>query len=213
MDRKLAAVIAVSIFLAVSTPVAVPAEIFVGVKQGDWIEYQVTYTGTPPEGHTVTWAIMNITSVQGRNITLAVAAKMSNGTWLNEIVPLNPETGQLGDDFIIPANLSSGDTFFDKWQGNITINEVGEKTYAGAKRAYASGTTSQSKYYWDRATGVLVEGNSSYVDFSMYTRVEATNMWQPQAGEVDSIIVYALLIGAVVIVALAISYFIVHLKK
>ena len=47
----------------------------------------------------------------------------------------------------------------------------------------------------------------------MYTRVEATNLWQPQAGEVDSIIVYALLIGAVLFIAVAIVYFIVHLKK
>ena len=31
--------------------VPVFAEVAVGLKEGDWIEYSVTYTGTPPENY------------------------------------------------------------------------------------------------------------------------------------------------------------------
>jgi hypothetical protein len=217
MDRKLALTIALLIVLVASAPIVVSAEISVGVKQGDWIEYQVTFTGTPPEGHAVTWARMNVVSVQGKNITLAVAAKQSDGSWLNETVQLNLEIGQLGDDFIIPANLNSGDTFFDKGHGNITISGVEERTYADAKRTIVSGTVSetaqQTTYYWDKATGVLVEGNSSYTDFAMYTKVDKTNMWQPEAVGPDSTVFYVLAIGATVIIVAVIAVLFLRRRK
>ena len=54
MDRKLVLILASFIVLIVLVPAAISAEISVGVKQGDWIEYQVSYTGTPAEGHDVT---------------------------------------------------------------------------------------------------------------------------------------------------------------
>jgi hypothetical protein len=213
MDRKLALTIALLIILVVSAPIVVSAEISVGVKAGDWIEYQVTCTGNPPEGHNVTWARMGIVNVQGRNISLAIAAKMFDGTWSNETVALNLETGQLGDNFIIPANLSNGDTFFDKLQGNITISGVEEKTCAGVTRTVVSGTTPQTTYYWDKATGVLVEGNSSYTNFTMYTKVDKTNMWQAQIFGLDPAVFYALVIGVAVIIVAAIAFFVIRRKK
>jgi hypothetical protein len=221
MDRKLTLAIALLIVLVVSAPVAVLAEISVGVKQGNWIEYQVTFTGTPPEGHAVTWARMDIVSVQGKNITLAVATKQSDGSWLNETVPLNLEAGQLGDDFIIPANLNSGDTFFDKGHGNITISGTEERTYAGTKRTIVSGTISetaqqntyQTTYYWDKATGVLVEGDSSYTNFTMYTTADKTNMWQAQTLGLDSTVFYAIVIGVAVIIVAVIAFFVMRRKK
>jgi hypothetical protein len=221
MDRKLALTIVLLIVLVVSAPIVVSAEISVGVKAGDWIEYQVTFTGTPPEGHAVTWARMDIVSVQGKNITLAVAAKQSDGSWLNETVQLNLEAGQLGDDFIIPANLNSGDTFFDKGHGNITISGVEERTYAGAKRTIVSGTVSetaqqttyQTTYYWDKATGVLVEGDSSYTNFTMYTTADKTNMWQAQTLGLDSTVLYAIVIGVAVIIVAVIAFFVMRRKK
>ena len=213
MDRKLAPAIALLIVLTVSAPVVVSAEISVGVKQGDWIEYQVAFTGTPDSGHDVTWARMEVVDVQGKAINLAITTKFSNGTLLNETITLNLETGQLGDDFIIPANLNSGDTFFDKWQGNITVSGVEERTYAGATRTIVSGTTLQTTYYWDKATGVLVEGTSSYADFAMYTKVDKTNMWQAQIFGLDSTVFYALVIGVTVVIIAVIAFFVMHRKK
>jgi hypothetical protein len=212
MDRKLAA-IALLILLVVSAPIVVSAEISVGVKQGDWIEYQVTYSGTPPEGHAVKWARMDIGNVRGRAISLAIAAKMTDETWSNETFTLNFDAGQLGDNFIIPANLKSGDTFSDIQQGNITISGTEDRAYAGVKRVVVSGTTLQTTYYWDRATGVLVEGNSSYTGFAMYTKVDKTNMWQAQTLGLDSNVLYVLAVGATVVIVAAIAFFVIRRKK
>ena len=65
VDRKLALIIAGLIVLIGIVPAAISADVSVGVKQGDWIEYQVTYTGTSPESHATTWAKMEIVGVQG----------------------------------------------------------------------------------------------------------------------------------------------------
>ncbi|MEM2098688.1 MAG: hypothetical protein QXU99_02935 [Candidatus Bathyarchaeia archaeon] len=192
--------------LVVFAGFAVSAEISIGVKAGDWIEYHVSFTGTPPEGHAVTWARMYVSSVQGKHISLLVSTKQSDGSLLNETVQLDLETGQLGDGFIIPANLNCGDVIFDRTHGNITVSNVTERDCAGAKRTVVSGTVSEkgqqgayeTTYYWDRATGVLVEGYSSYVNFVMFTKVERTNMWQPQLFGLDQNVFYAMVIGILV---------------
>jgi hypothetical protein len=177
MNRKVGLTIA--LFIVLLGVGNVLAEISVGVKKGDWIEYQVALTGSPPADHDVTWARMEVTNVQGKAINLNVTTEFKNGTLLYENVTLNLETGQLGDDFIIPANLNSGATFFDENVGNITISGVEERTYAGATRTVVYAATSETTYYWDQATGVLVEGNSQFPDYTMNTIVDKTNMWQP----------------------------------
>lgn len=138
------------------------AEVSVGVKMGDWIEYQVDYTGTPDEGHDVTWARMEIKDVQRKSVCVKLTVEYSNGTRESSTITLNLETGQLGDDLIIPADLKSGDTFFDKNVGNITISRLEERTYAGATRTVAHAATSETTYYWDKVSGVLVEENSQF---------------------------------------------------
>jgi hypothetical protein len=212
MNRKLALAFASFIVLVVILPAAISAEILVGVKQGDWIEYQVNVTGTPPPDHNITWARMEITDVQGGDINLNVTTKFSNGTLLNEAITLNLETGQLGDDFIIPANLNGGGTFFDKRVGNITISGVEERTYAGATRTVVYANTFQTKFYWDKSTGIIVEALSSYTEYTMHTTVDKTNMWQAQIFGLDSTIFYALLIATVAILAIII-FFVIRRKK
>jgi hypothetical protein len=212
MNRKLASIIALLIVLIDIVPAAISAEISVGVKQGDWIEYQVAFTGTPPPGHDVIWARMEVVDVQGKGISLAITTKFSNGTLLNETITLNLETGQLGDDFIIPANLKSGDTFFDKRQGNVTISGVEERTGAGATRTVVYATTSQTTFYWDKSTGILVEASSSYPDYTMHTKADKTNMWQSQIFGLDPTVFYALVIAAVAILVV-IAFFFTRRKK
>jgi hypothetical protein len=52
-----------TIFITVIPAVAYAA-ISIGVKKGDWIEYQVTVAGTVPQDHNITWARMDVTDVQ-----------------------------------------------------------------------------------------------------------------------------------------------------
>ncbi|MCJ7560144.1 hypothetical protein MUO79_05950 [Candidatus Bathyarchaeota archaeon] len=211
MDRKLFLIIASFIVLVGMGTVL--AEISVGVKKGDRIEYQVTYTGTPAEGHDVTWARMEIVDVQGKSVSVEITAKYSNGTQEDLTATLNLETGQLGDDFIIPANLNSGDTFLDKNAGNITISGSEERTYAGATRTVVYATTSQTTYYWDKTTGVLVEGTSAFPNYTMNTKVDKTNMWQPQILGLDPTVFYAVVVGAAVVIAAVIALIAVRRKK
>lgn len=211
MDRKLGLIIA--LFIVLIGAGAVLAEILVGVKKGDWIEYQVTFTGTPPPDHDVTWARMEIVDVQGKAIDLNITTEFSNGNLLNETITLNLETGQLGDDFIIPANLNKGDAFLDKHQGSITISAVEERTYAGATRTVVSAATAQSTYYWDKATGILVEGISEFPDYTIHSIADKTNMWQPQIFGLEPTVFYALLITAATVIVAVIAFFAVRRKK
>jgi hypothetical protein len=148
----------------------------------------------------------------GAAINLNVTTKFSNGTLLNERVTVNLETDQLGDEFIIPANLNSGDTFFNKNEGNITISGVEERTYAGARRSIVYASISQTMFYWDKSTGVFVEASLSFTDYTMNTKAAETNMLQAQIFGLDPAVFYAVVIVAVAILAV-ITFFVIHRKK
>lgn len=211
MKRKLSLCTALLLsFLVIN---AVAAEISVGVKKGDWMEYRAVFTGTPPAGHEVTWARTEVTDVQGTVINLNITTKFADGTLTNETVTLNLATGQLGDEFIIPANLNVGDSFFDKYHGTVTISKIEERTYAGATRTVISAIAAQSTYYWDKATGVLVEGISEFPDYTIHSMLEKTNMWQPQILGLDPVVFYALLIIAAILILAALALFTLRRKK
>jgi len=210
--RKKFILAAASLLFLVTAGVVLGA-VSVGVKTGDWIEYNVTVTGTPAEQHDVTWARMEVDTVQGTQIGLNITVKFSDGTLEPQTATLNLETGQLGDDFIIPANLNVGDVFFDKNVGNITISGVEEKTYAGVTRSVVTAATSETTYYWDQTTGVLVEGVSQYPEYTMHSVVDQTNLWQPQMLGLDPTVFYAVVIGAVALIAIVLAVFIVRRKK
>jgi len=159
---------------------AVSADGFVGVKEGDWIEYNVAFIGDSSQGHDVVWARMEIMEVQGVTISLNITTQSTNGTLKSGPYILNLETGELGDDFIIPANLNVGDSFYDKNQGNITISSLEKKNVAGAQRDVLFGANPDTEYQWDRTTGVLIEAYSQYPAYTIATKVDKTNLWQPQ---------------------------------
>ncbi len=190
---------------------SVSADVFVGVKKGDWIEYNVTYTGSPPEGHEVSWARMEVSGVQGTAISLFITTTAPNGTSYNEIITLDLDKGVLGDDFLIPANLRDGDTFFDKSVGYITIGSVEARPYAGTIRVVVSGSKGQNVDYWDQSTGFLLEGISSYPNYTMTVKVDKANLWQTQQAGSDPMVFYAA--AAVIIIALAIAVVLVTRRK
>ena len=186
------------------------SEIVVGVKQGDWIEYEVTVTGDAPEEHNVTWSKIEIISVEGKKIDIKMMSRYCNGTEVTVTSTLNLETGQIGDAFIIPANLDNGETF--KKNGDIiTISGVEERIYAGATRTVVYATTAKTMFYWDQSTGVVVEAISSFPDFTMITKAEKTNMWQTQIFGLDPIVFIVLIV--LVVVAVSAIFLIYKMKK
>ena len=216
--HKLALLAVALTVLTITASLAVAfADVSVGVKKGDWIEYQVVTTGNM-ENHDAQWAMTEVTDVQGPVLNLNMTTLFTNGTYLYENITLNLQTGHLGDDFFIPANLSAGDVFYDAHIGNVTITGSKQITCVGAKRTVDTGTVTINKmetttFEWDKQTGIMVEAYSNYTDynFTMKTVANATNMWQPQT-PVDSTPFYVL-ISTIVIVVVAIVAILVWRRK
>ena len=199
----------IALILILSSGLPVYADLSVGVEKGKWIEYSVTYTGSPSQDHALNWARIDVTDVQGTDIYVSITSRYTNGSSEVFNSTLNLKTGHLIDDFIIPANLKTGDSFLDQNQGNITISHTEQHTYAGAPRTAISASTSQNTYVWDQATGVSLEGTSEQTDYSMHTIVETTNMWQPSTGlnlPTFAVIVIAAVLVTGMLVAMAIWF-------
>ncbi len=177
-----------AILLAALTLILFPpaTALSVGVKKGDWIEYHVAVTGTMPD-HDAQWARTDVVDVQGAVLHLKMTTQFVNGTYLYENITLNLKTGQLGDDFFIPANMSSGDSFFDARVGNINITGFEQRIYAGAERSVLAGHTDVTSFYWDQKTGILVEAYSNYptINFTMHTVAVGTNIWPPMQTQLN----------------------------
>lgn len=178
MTSKYALTALVLVFFVVFVSLASP-DLAVGVKKGDWIEYNVTYTGSPTQGHDVIWARMEILDVEGTDISISITSNFSDDSSTVTNSTLNLQTGHLIDDFIIPANLKVGNTFVDENYGSMTIGSEQTAEYAGAPRVVVSALAENNTYVWDQATGVSVEGTSQTEEYTIHTVASATNMWQP----------------------------------
>jgi hypothetical protein len=185
------------------TPVL--ASISVGVKQGDWIEYNVTFTGNPPAEHDVVWARMEVLSVEEKRVNATFVSRLANGTMLGVVEDLDFEAGRLIDLFIIPAGLTAGDTFYDKAVGRVAIDAVEIRTCAGAVRTVVHAEAVDTQWYWDKTTGVVVEAKTSNSVYTLDTIASSTSLWVPQILGLDSTVFYALaILAAVVIIVVAI---------
>ena len=102
--------------------------------------------------------------------------------------------------FIIPSNLTEGETFFEQNEGNITIEKTEERAYAGVKRTTVTASNPKTIWHWDQQTGFLVEAKSTYSNFTITTTAKETNIWQPQPYQLDptvSIVLVVAIIAAI----------------
>jgi hypothetical protein len=212
MDRKIIFCF-FSVFLMLSAISIASAQLPVGVKKGDWIQYQVSFTGTPDPTHDIVAAKMEVLDVQGTRIYVNIISTYSNGTQVSTNSTLNLQTGQLIDNFIIPANLTTGEKFYDSNVGNITITGIEQRIFADATRTVINATSGDNTYVWDQATGISVEAISLSLGYTMHSLVNATNIWKPQASVLNMTIVYALAVVAVIIIVVAVAVVITHRKK
>ena len=176
--------VAVLVFTFLSAEFVVGG-VSVGVKAGDWIQYKVSTTGVPAEGHDVVWARMEILNVVGSEIRVNTTTKTANGTFSSLVMTLNPSVGQVDVWAIIPANLSVGDSFFDKNLGNIPIMGQLQKTVGGVVRDTTSYNSSERFKRWDKLTGVFLEGTDDLGTTSLSATFERTNMWSNQIMGLD----------------------------
>ena len=193
------------LFLVVN---ATLGEVTVGVQKGDWIEYKVTTTGNPEEGHDVTWARLEILDRKGTEVSVNITTKARNGTYWSEVEVFDPAIGNVGIWFLIPANLNPGDQFFDASLGhNVTIEGSEERIIAGATRTVTFSSTTSRYKSWDKVTGVFVETVDALENTTLYAIADKTNLWSGETVSVGTLTfyngVFGIAIGeAVIILAL-----------
>ena len=208
----------------IASPALTYAEPSVGVKEGDWIEYDINVTGvgSMPPTHDVRWMRIDVLPVQGAAFSVNLTARYANGTVGSAIWKFNFTEGNVGGWIIIPSNLSQGDTFYDSWTTetrkpvNVTIQSQEQKTVLGATRTVTYGNDSFRHKEWDKATGVFVGSLEVYKnvtnkagwhieDLNVTIHATATNMWSPQNLELNQPPFYTLIAASAVVAALIAS--------
>ncbi len=203
MYKKMAVVFIVLVFLVSTLAVQAQSQIIVGVKVGDWIEYNVSTTGTPISGHDITSARLEIIEVQGTAIKANVTSRADNGTVETITRSFNLAEGDIQAWVIIPANLGPGDSFYDaSSNGNITVQGENQETFAGAVRTITYVNFTDRQKQWDKATGVFVTTKDILSNYTVSAVANATNMWSPQILGLDQTVFYET-VGVVVVVAVA----------
>lgn len=195
----LVSILAIALFLAVAS-----CEVSIGVKSGDWIEYRVTSSGAPMQGHDVESARMEIVAVDSPNVTAKITSNFTDKTSDTITATLNLQTGHLIDDFIIPAGSEVGDSFPDENYGSVNITGSEVRTYAGAQRIVLTATIYGNTYVWDQKTGVSVEGYTETAAYSIHSVVSATNMWRPDAAPSSDLALIAIVIAVILIIVVLI---------
>ena len=183
----------------------------VGVKKGDWIEFEVSTTGTPEEGHDVVWARLEILDVVNNNLSVNVLTKSSNGTFDSDIMILNPQEGNVGVWFIIPPNLDVGDRFYDSNECEyVTIQSSEQKMVAGAVRTITQTTIPERIKSWDKETGVFVGSIDTLENYTLNAHAYKTNLWNPQILGLNPNVFYIALFTAlasiIAVTAVAVFY-------
>jgi hypothetical protein len=159
----------------------------VGIKTGDWIEFEYTITGLPAGQPYIKWSKLEFLSVEGTNATVRSTMHGSDGTKQSDTASVDVVSGGEVPGFsrgIISANLTTGNSFYITGYGhviNVTIEGETTKTYAGANRTvvYASFSRDEAQltYYWDKLTGVVVEASIAYNGITATIGATGTNMW------------------------------------
>jgi hypothetical protein len=212
MNWKSLLTLSLLLLIVTALPLTVLAQISVGVKQNDWAEYNVSSTGEPMPDHDAEWARMEIDGVEGARVNVTFSSLLTDGTVVNATENLDFESGRLIDYFVIPAGLEKGESFYSMADGNVTIEDSEARTYAGASRTVISGTTvvsgtgAETLWFWDQATGVLVEARSVYPDFTLNTVIDKTDLWEPQIFGLDPVVFYGLVIVAVVVIGIVVVF-------
>jgi len=204
MSKKLAITI-IALLLFACTNIGA-GQLSIGVKPGDWIEYEITTIGAPMEGHNIIAARFEIIEVNDDGLIRAnVTSTAQNGTVSTITRSFNFQDGQLEGFFLIPANLGAGDSFYDANSNqNITIQGEEQKTFLGATRVITSLDTVDRHKEWDKTTGVIVVTIDYLENYTIEANAVATNIWSPQILGLEPTVFYTI-IAVIVIAVLAIA--------
>lgn len=230
--------------LTLATPIST-AEYTVGVDVGDWIEYgefHASVTGTITglsqiaAMNDIDWMKMEVTDVSGTEVTVATTGAYKNGTATpsTPTTKINVATGSGSTGFfvfLIGADLKEGDDVIPQQQAGLSlkINGTTTRTYCGAMKSVnyldisttIMGQSITAKWYWDKATGVMMETFTSMsittpsaASMELSLKAVETNMWSADVlGTISSNPIYIIGIVIVVVVVVAAGVFLVRRRK
>jgi hypothetical protein len=202
-------IVSISI-VALPTPVcATSGELSVGVKEGDWMEYNVNITGNPSAVYRgLVWMRIEVLQVEDSAFPANVTLRFANGTVSSSIWQFNFTEGNTEGWLIIPANLSPGDTFYDNFSRtdkNIVVQSQEQKTVLGVSRTITHGNDSyRADKAWDKATGVFVGSTEVFKNWTSIVEITATNLWSQETNQ-DLVIYMVPAIGVAVAVTVIFS--------
>ena len=206
--KRILIFLALIVFVGVCSLGTVLGQFTIGVESGDWIEYNLEYSGSAPTGFPE-WMKIDVLNVKETNITTKLTLQMLDGTTDTVVGNYSLETGVL-DLLLIPANLDSGQEFFHPDFGTVIIEGVEELSYCDAKRAVNFATINEIECHWDMVTGILLQSEHSTTNFSQNMIATKTNIWEPQIFGLDSTVFYILTVLTAATIATAVF---VALKK
>jgi hypothetical protein len=214
--------------LSTSTYELAYAEPTVGVKEGDWMEYDIAVSGTGslPPTHDVRWMRMDVLEVDGTTFSVNFTVKYANGTMGSAVWKFDFVEGNTEGWTIIPANRGVGDTFFDYTKPDrVIVQGEAQRTVLGASRVVTYGSDEIRHHKeWDKTTGFFissVEAAKNYTnpagwyfdDLTMTIKATATNMWGRQIWGFEQSIFALVISGLVLAVTALISILIVWQGK
>ena len=164
---KIVFLLAFVILMAAFVAPAWAAEYNPGVSVGQYVKYGDYVVTTPAE--TVIspdWSMIEVTAVNGKEVTLRITGAYINGTAIPEsTVVCNIETGMLGgfQRYIIAANLNESDKILNTATAD-TINTTETRTVLGASRSVNilnftnsfPGQNLKIAYLYDQVSGMQI---------------------------------------------------------
>jgi hypothetical protein len=157
----------------------------VGIKAGDWIKLNYTFTGWPAGQSYPEWLKFEFLSINGTIANVRFTQRISDGTEQSDNSTIDVVSGievPMLAGIVISANLTTGDSVYIAGYGIITIEGEATETYAGGNRTVVCANFTQNEfqvtYCWDKLTGVMVEVSSATTGFTATAKAAETNMWE-----------------------------------
>lgn len=175
----------------------------IGVKLGDWIEYEINWTFPPPWAYPVRIR-REILSVEGTIITVTITQEMSNGTVTKETREGDVAKGTGASAMIfIPANLEFGDWVHIEGFDDVSITGEHTRVYLGIERTVLYANFSSKGFdvliFWDREKGTALEIHSSST-YTSTVKVIETNLWSSESFDNSARDHYLLGFGTLVLI-------------
>lgn len=178
----------------------------VGVKPGDWVEYEIDWISPPPSPYPV-WIRREILDVNSSVITVNITQQMADGAFTDETKLGDVANGTGASTMVfIPANLNPGDLVHMQGFDDVIITGETSKVYLGVERKVIYANFSSMGFdiliFWDKEKGVALEVYSIRTNGAQgITKVIKANLWKPESFDGNPLD-FRILVLAIIIISL-----------